>query len=177
MSNMFRASCGCNFGVKGLPTQWPTLAHSHSLTCLGCSQAWVGHPSLLAYSHGCVHSMFNTCVWCCWHHHHVTLFRPMEFSIKLHTIKSGWSIVYFQWLQVITLKKILYSKTGVKRPLSKRPKMVFKTDYCLMQVKSIAECSKGSILQYFRPSLSYQLSLRPLFCLFWSGRFTQVLLY
>ena len=35
-----------------------------------------------------------------------------------------------------------------------------------MQVKSIAECSKGSILQYFRPSLSYHLSLRPLFCLF-----------
>ena len=27
-----------------------------------------------------------------------------------------------------------------------------------MQVKSIAECSKGSILQYFRPSLSYNLS-------------------
>ena len=35
-----------------------------------------------------------------------------------------------------------------------------------MQVKSIAECSKGSILQYFRPSLSYLLSLRYLFCLF-----------
>ena len=47
----------------------------------------------------------------------------------------------------------------------------------LMQVESIAECSKGSILQYFRPSLSYHLSLRPLFCLFLSGRFTQVLLY
>ena len=46
-----------------------------------------------------------------------------------------------------------------------------------MQVKSIAECSKGSILQYFRHSLSYQLSLRPLFCLFLSCRFTQVLLY
>ena len=30
-----------------------------------------------------------------------------------------------------------------------------KTNYRLMQVKSIAECSKGSILQYFRPSLSY----------------------
>ena len=45
--------------------------------------------------------------------------------------------------------------------------MVFKTDYHLiMQVKSIAECSKWSIPQYFRPSLSYQLSLRPLFCLF-----------
>ena len=45
-----------------------------------------------------------------------------------------------------------------------------------MQVKSVAECSKGSILQYFRPSLSYHLSLRSLFCLVLSGRFTQVLL-
>ena len=42
-----------------------------------------------------------------------------------------------------------------------------------MQVKSIAECSKGSILQYFQPSLSYHLSLRSLFCLFLSDRFTQ----
>ena len=31
--------------------------------------------------------------------------------------------------------------------------LVFKSNYRLMQVKSIAECSKGSILQYFRPSL------------------------
>ena len=46
-----------------------------------------------------------------------------------------------------------------------------------MQVKSIAECYKGSILQYFRPSFSYHLSLRFSFCLFLSGRFTQVLLY
>ena len=36
---------------------------------------------------------------------------------------------------------------------------------------------KGSILQCFRPSLSYHLSLRSLFCLFLSGHFTQVLLY
>ena len=52
-------------------------------------------------------------------------------------------------------------------------KMVCNTDYCLMQVKSIAE----SILQYFRPSLSYHLPLRPLFCIFLSGRLRQVLLY
>ena len=45
-----------------------------------------------------------------------------------------------------------------------------------MQVKSIAECSKGSIPQFFRPSLSYHLSLRSLFCLLLSGCFTQVLL-
>ena len=70
-----------------------------------------------------------------------------------------------------------YSKTYVKRPLSKDRKLVFKTNYHLTQVKSIAECSKGSILQYFRPSLSYHLSLRSLFCLFLSGRLKQVLLY
>ena len=34
-----------------------------------------------------------------------------------------------------------------------------------------------SILQYFQPSLSYQLSLRPFSVYFLSGRFTQVLLY
>ena len=33
--------------------------------------------------------------------------------------------------------------------LKKDQNMVFKTDYGLMQVKSIAECSKGSVLQYF----------------------------
>ena len=43
------------------------------------------------------------------------------------------------------------------------PKLVFKTGYRLMHVKRIAECSKGSILEYFLPSLSYHLSLRPLF--------------
>ena len=55
--------------------------------------------------------------------------------------------------------------------------MVFKTNYHLMQVKSIVECSKGSILQYFRPSLSYHLSIRYLCCLFLSGRLRQGLLY
>ena len=36
---------------------------------------------------------------------------------------------------------------------------------------------QGSIQQYFRPSLSYHLSLRSLFCLFLDGHLTQVLLY
>ena len=35
-----------------------------------------------------------------------------------------------------------------------------------MQVKSIAECSNGSILQYFRPALSDNRSLRPLTSVF-----------
>ena len=46
-----------------------------------------------------------------------------------------------------------------------------------MQVKSIAECSNGSILQYFRPPLSYHFPLRPWFSLFLSGHLRQVLLY
>ena len=63
-------------------------------------------------------------------------------------------------------KLYMYSKTCVKQPLSKDQKMFFNTFYHLMQVESIAECSKGSILQYLRPSLSFQLSLRPLFVYF-----------
>ena len=59
----------------------------------------------------------------------------------------------------------------------RRQKLVFKNDYRLMQVKSIAECSKGSILQYFRPPLSYHLPLRPLLCLSLSDRLRQGLLY
>ena len=59
----------------------------------------------------------------------------------------------------------------------RRQKLVFKIGYRLMKVKSIAECSKGSILQYFRHSLSYYLPLITLFCLFSSGRLKQVLLY
>ena len=42
-------------------------------------------------------------------------------------------------------------------------KLVFKTNYHLMQIKSIAECSKRA---FCKPSLSYHLSLRPSFCLF-----------
>ena len=52
-----------------------------------------------------------------------------------------------------------FSKTCLKRP-PKKTKMVVKTNYRLMQTKSIAE---WSILQYFRPSLSYHLSLRSMF--------------
>ena len=81
----------------------------------------------------------------------------------------------------ITRKTWITPAYTVKPVLSghskRRPKFVFKTNYPLMQVKSIAEFSKGSILQYFRPSLSYHLSLRSLFCRFLSGRLRQVLLY
>ena len=63
---------------------------------------------------------------------------------------------------------LYFQATSVSSHSREDQKLVSKTDYCLMQVKSIL---KESILQYFRPSLSYHLSLRaPLFCLFLSGR-------
>ena len=40
----------------------------------------------------------------------------------------------------------LYSKTCLKRPLERRQKFLLKTDYHLMQVKSIAECLEHSAM-------------------------------
>ena len=49
----------------------------------------------------------------------------------------------------------------LKRPLKKNTKKWFSIfNYSLMQVKSITGCSKGSILQYFWPSLSYQFVIK-----------------
>ena len=78
---------------------------------------------------------------------------------------------------VITFVLIIYSKILCKMATLKKTKMVFKKNDRLLQVKSIAECSRLSNLQYFWLSFSYQLLLRFLFCLFLSGRFTHVLLY
>ena len=76
------------------------------------------------------------------------------------------------------LKSILNTVKPVLSGHSKRtPKLVFNTNYRLMQVKSIAECSKGSILQYFQPSLSCTYPLRPFFYILLSGSLRQVLLY
>ena len=72
-----------------------------------------------------------------------------------------------------------YSKTCVKRQLSKGPKIGFQDQLSLNAGQKYCRMLQGegewSILQYFRHSLSYHLSLlRSLFCLF-SGRFTNIL--
>ena len=51
------------------------------------------------------------------------------------------------------------------------------TNGSLIKVKSIAECSPWSILQYFWPGLSDNMSWKRICGLFESGCFTQVLLY
>ena len=62
------------------------------------------------------------------------------------------------WLKRFVL---LYTVNLSKTATLKKTKMVLKTNYRLMQVKNIAE---------------FHLALRPLFCLFLSGRSRQVLL-
>ena len=84
-----------------------------------------------------------------------------------HTLKYWW-----KW----QLKTKYTVKTVLSGHPKSTPKLDFNSYYHLMLVKSIAECSKGSILQYFWPSLSYHLSLRSVFCIFLSGRLGQVLL-
>ena len=54
--------------------------------------------------------------------------------------------------EVITFEPVLSGHSKMEKT------KVLKTDGCLMQVKSIAECSPWSILQYFSPALSYNWS-------------------
>ena len=61
--------------------------------------------------------------------------------------------------------------------LKQRPKIGFQDPLLLNTVQKYCRMLQESILQYFRPSLSYHLSLRPLFCLFLGDRLRQVLLY
>ena len=49
--------------------------------------------------------------------------------------------------------------------------------YCALRRFLKLHVIHGTILQYFRPSLSYHLSLLSLFCLFLSDHLRQVLLY
>ena len=59
----------------------------------------------------------------------------------------------------------------------RRPKIGFQDQLSLTAGQKYCRMLQASILQYFWPSLSYHLSLRPLFCLFLSGCLKQVLLY
>ena len=53
----------------------------------------------------------------------------------------------------------------------KDQKCVFKTNYCLMQIKSIAECSKGSESAILLTVIKLPFVIKILFCLFLSVRF------
>ena len=80
----------------------------------------------------------------------ITCFRR-ENTVFLFVFKYFWSekITKYLWT---TVRPVLSGHS------KRRPNLVFKINH-LMQVKSIAECSR----RYFRPLLSYHLSLRPSF--------------
>ena len=59
----------------------------------------------------------------------------------------------------------------------RRPKIGFKDQLLFNAGQKYCRMLQESILQYFRPSLSYHLSLRSLIPLFLSGRLRQILLY
>ena len=74
--------------------------------------------------------------------------------IRMYHVDEKWCwswsacyTVFREWCKIE--KKNNNSKTCVKRPLSKRPKIGFKTNYRLVQVKSIAECSRGAFCNTF----------------------------
>ena len=70
-----------------------------------------------------------------------------------------------------TLKPVLSGHS------KRRPKIGFQ-DYLLLNAgQKYCRMLQESILQYFPPSLSYHMSLRPLFCLFLSDCLRQVLLF
>ena len=113
---------------------------------------------------------------------------PMEQIMVGHFLK--WWAQAYQTKQSWHLGSILYLHTAtdtcidiciltadytVKPVLSGHSKK--KTNYRLIQVKSVAECSKGSILESFWPSLSYHLLLRYMFWSFLSVCLRQDLLY
>ena len=88
----------------------------------------------------------GVCNWRLSLEHMLTIVLPVMFSWNEQKYKQ-WNLS-----KVATQKEDL---NWFSRPI-----------YCLMQVKGISECSKGSILQYFQPLLRFDLSLRALFGLF-----------
>ena len=85
-----------------------------------------------------------------------------------------WMFLCQHCMHVLTY---MYSKTCLKRPLKTNTKIGFQDRLPLNAGQKYCRMLQESMLQYFRPSLSYHLSLRPLFCQFLSGRLRQVLLY
>ena len=55
-------------------------------------------------------------------------------------VNIGCNII--EWKYLPTVKSVLSNHS------KRRPKLVFKTNYHLMQVKSIAECSKTALITY-----------------------------
>ena len=100
-------------------------------------------------------------------------FLPWNFTKVLKENVISWSFSYNSFV-----KLSLYNSLTVKFVLSdhskRRPNIGFQDQLSLNAGQKYCRILQESILQYFRPSLSYHLSLRPLFCLYLSGPLRQV---
>ena len=70
-----------------------------------------------------------------------------------------------------------YSETCVKRPLSKRPKIGFQDELLLNAGQKYCRILQGEHPAILSTFIKLPFVVKPLFCLFLSGSFTQVLPY
>ena len=104
----------------------------------------------------------------------ISYFTCQSFWMAISFIEFCYSVIPFGKLKAWC---VWYSKTCVKRPLSKTDTAkILMTKGSLMKGKSNAECFPWSILHYFWAALSDDWSWKPICGLFESDRFTQVLL-
>ena len=97
-------------------------------------------------------------------------FGILQYQNIFHTNTQEVTLFHWTWVYNNTVKPVLSGHSKIDKT------MILMTDGSIMTVKSIAECSPWSILQYFWPALSNNWSWKPIFGLFESGSFTQVLL-
>ena len=76
---------------------------------------------------------------------------------------------------MLDVQNLVIQQHCLKRPLMNRSKIDFQDRLLLNAGQKYCRMLQESILQNFRPTLSYHMSLKPLFCLFWSGLLRQVL--
>ena len=75
------------------------------------------------------------------------------------------------------MAKLTYSKTCVKQPLLNSPKIGFQHQLSLNAGQKYCRMLQGEHSAILSTFIKLHLPFRSLFCLFLSGRFTQVLLY
>ena len=71
----------------------------------------------------------------------------------------------------------IYSKTCVKRPLSRTPKIGFQDQLSLNACQKYCRMLQGEHSAILLTFIKLPFAINIFVCLFWSGRFTQVLLY
>ena len=113
------------------------------------------------------------CGWCTY----MMVGAILDLMNLVADVPWSWISIYVKIALVILIGRIKdiwnskYSNTCVKRPPKIDKTKILMTIGSLMKVKSIAECSKRSILQYFWPALRDNWSWKAIFPSFWEWPF------